>query len=97
MMLSCCNSKFSSSSFPSQGVIPAVREAYSNETKKKCDIVVDEENFLPSDRYTLASFVSSPSITEVSFSAVLVIDHFWVISNSFNDKGSFNFSIIFNH
>ena len=74
-----------------------MREAYSNETKKKCDIVVDEENFLPSDRYTRASFVFSPSISKVSISAVLVTDHFGVILNLFNDKGSFNFSISFNH
>ena len=38
-----------------------MREAYTKETGKKCDIVVDEENFLPLDRYILASLVPSPS------------------------------------
>ena len=48
--------------FPSQAVVPAAKEAYIKETGKKCDIVVDETNFLLADRYLLASLLPTTQV-----------------------------------
>ena len=53
---------FSSFFLPSQDVVPAAKEAYVKETGKKCDIVVDETNFLLADRYLLASLIPTTQV-----------------------------------
>ena len=54
--------RFSSFFLPSQDVVPAAKEAYVKETGKKCDIVVDETNFLLADRYLLASLIPTTQV-----------------------------------
>ena len=54
--------RFSSFFLPSQDVVPAAKEAYVKETGKKCDIVVDETNFLLADRYLLACLIPTTQV-----------------------------------